>query len=154
MVVGVSVVTVRVVSDESPEPAAGCTGPTTTLSVGTDPAAVSWLAPLARSYTEAGRSAAGRCLAVQVRSLTLDQAQQALQPVPFPGAGSPPDVWIPESTTSLNLVRARRESARVLAVPATPVATSPIVLAAPNDALLALARRQPGGGPPPQARNL
>ena len=148
VVVGASVVTVQAMSAESPEPAVGCTGPTTTLSVGADPAAVSWLAPLARSYTDAGRSVDGRCLAVQVRSLTLDQAQQALQPVPFPGAGSPPDVWIPESTTSLNLVRARPESARVLAVPATPVATSPIVLAAPSDALLALARRKPGGGQP------
>ncbi|MFL6127480.1 MAG: substrate-binding domain-containing protein [Mycobacteriales bacterium] len=145
--VGVSVVTVRSLSAESAPPGGGCTGPTSTLSVGTDPAAVSWLTPLARQYTDAGHSLAGRCLAVQVRPLTLDQARQALQPVPFPGAGTPPDVWIPESTTSLNLVRARPEIARVLAVPATPVATSPIVIAAPGDALLALARLKRGASP-------
>jgi Ca-activated chloride channel homolog len=146
-VAGASVVTVRTMSADSLEPVAGCTGPTTTLTVGTDPAAVSWLGPLARSYTDAGRGVAGRCVAVQVRPLSLDQAQQALQPVPLPGAGSPPDVWIPESTSSVNLVRARPRSARVLAVPTPPVATSPIVLAAPSDALLALARLNRGGQP-------
>lgn len=144
---GLAVVTVRTLSAEPPDAAAGCTGPTTTLSVGVDPATVSWLTPLARSYTDEGRTVAGRCLAAQVRTLTLDQAQQALQPVPFPGAGTPPDVWIPESTTSLNLVRSRPQSARVLAVPAPPIASSPIVLAAPSDALLALARRTPDSQP-------
>ena len=147
MVVGVTVVTVRTISAESPEPGARCTGTTRTLSVGADPVAVSWLTPLARSYTDAGRRLDDRCLAVQVRPLSLDQAQQALQPVPFPGAGAPPDVWIPQSTTSLNLVRARPDSARVVAVPAPPIATSPIVIAAPSDALLALARLKPGGQP-------
>jgi Ca-activated chloride channel homolog len=147
LVAGASVVAVRTLSAESSEPAAGCTGPTTTLSVAVDPAAVSWLGALARSYTDEGRTVAGRCVAAQVRPLTLDQAQQALQPVPFPGAGSPPDVWIPESTTALNLVRARPQSARVLGVPAPPIATSPIVLAAPSEALLALSRLQPGGQP-------
>lgn len=144
-----SVITVRTVSEGgTPAPQASCTGPTTTLSVGADPSAVSWLTPLGRSYTEAGRIVDGRCVAVQVRQLTLGQAQQALQPVPFPGAGIPPDVWVPESTTSVSLVRARAENARVLAVPTTPLATSPIVLAAPADALLALGRRAPAGRQP------
>ena len=147
LVAAASVVTVRTLSAGSAAPAAACAGATTTLSVGADPAAVSWLAPLVRSYTDEGRRVAGRCAAAQVRPLTVDQAQQALQPVPFPGAGPPPDVWIPESTTSLNLLRARPQSARVLAGPAPPVATSPIVLAAPNDALLALSRLKPGGQP-------
>ena len=147
VVAGLSVLTVRTLAAAPPDPVVGCTGPTTTLSVGVDPAAVSWLTPLARSYTDEGRTVAGRCLAAQVRPLTLDQAQQALQPVPFPGAGAPPDVWIPESTTSLNLVRSRAESGRVLAVPAPPIASSPIVLAAPSDALLALARRAPDSQP-------
>lgn len=142
-----SVTTVRALWAESPGAPAACAGPTTTLDVGADPAAVSWLAPLARTYTEAARSAGGRCLAAQVRPLTLDQAQQALQPVPLPGAASPPDVWVPESTTSVNLVRAWPESARVLGVPTTPLATSPIVLAAPADVLVALTGRRPGGQP-------
>ncbi len=144
---GASVVAVRTLSAESPEAAAGCTGATTTLSVAVDPAAVSWLGPLAKAYTEEGRTVAGRCAAADVRPLSLDQAQQALQPVPFPGAGAPPDVWIPESTTALNLVRARPQSTRVLAVPAPPVATSPLVLAAPSDAVIALSRLQPNGRP-------
>lgn len=144
---GASVVAVRSLSAESPAAAPRCTGPTTTLNVAVDPAAVSWLGPLAKSYTDESRTVAGRCAAAEVRPLTLDQAQQALLPVPFPGAGSPPDVWIPESTTALNLVRARPQSARVLVGAAAPVATSPLVLAAPGDVLLALSRLQPGGRP-------
>jgi Ca-activated chloride channel family protein len=42
---------------------------------------------------------------------------------------------VPESTTSVALLRARPEAAKLLAVPTPPVATSPAVLAAPADAL-------------------
>jgi Ca-activated chloride channel family protein len=140
-----SVVTVRVVSSTSSAAQPGCEGPVTTLNVGADPVAVPWLSTLARSYTQADRAVGGRCMAAQVRPLTLSQAQQALQPVPFPGAGTPPDVWVPESMTAVSLVRARPENARVLRVAATPIASSPIVLAAPADTIRALAAKVPTG---------
>lgn len=135
-----SVGAVRVLSEEPASTARACTAEVGTLSIGAAPAAVPWLSTLAGEYTAQRRSVAGRCAAVEIRPLTQDQAQQALQPVPFPGAGSPPDVWIPESSTSVALLRARKDSARVLARPAAPVATSPVVFAAPPDAMQLLTR--------------
>jgi Ca-activated chloride channel homolog len=136
-----SIGAVRVLTaDTAPGPAT-CTAPAGTLTVGVAPAVAPWLTRLAADYTARHRTVAGRCVAVKVETLTQDQAQQALQPVPFPGAATPPDVWIPESTTSVALLRARPASARVLAVPTPSIATSPVVLAAPPDALRLL------GGP-------
>lgn len=140
-----SVGAVRVLSAEPVSPDQACTALVGTLSVGAAPAAVPWLTTLAADYTAERRPVAGRCAAVEIRPLTQDQAQQALQPVPFPGAGSPPDVWIPESSTSVALLRARKDSARVLTAPAASVATSPVVLAAPADAMQLLVR--PGQQP-------
>jgi Ca-activated chloride channel family protein len=147
-----SVGAVRVLSADSSTGPPSCTGPAGTLTVGAAPSVQPWLGQLAASYTAARRSVGGRCVAVKVAPLTQDQAQQALQPVPFPGAAAPPDVWIPESTTSVALLRARKESARVLAVPAPSIATSPVVFAAPADALRLLS--SPTDGSAPQLGNL
>ncbi len=147
LVLAGSVFGVRMVSSSPKTTAPACTGPLTTLTVGADPSAVRWLTPLAESYTGAHRTVDGRCVGATVRELTLSQAQQALRPVPFAGLGRPPDVWVPESTTTVNLVRARPENARVLAVATNPIASSPIVLAAPTDAARALAARMPAGRP-------
>ena len=146
--VAASVGTVRVLSAGSSDGDPACTTPTGSLSVGVAPAAVPWLGQLAAAYTAQKRSVAGRCVAVQVRPLTVDQAQQSLQPVPFPGAASPPDVWIPESSTDVALLRARPEGAKVLAVPTPSVATSPVVLAAPPEAMRQLGRFGRGDGQP------
>jgi Ca-activated chloride channel family protein len=126
---------VRVLSTDDTSAPPTCAGPTGTLTVGAAPAVTPWLSPLAADYTAQHRVVAGRCVQVKVDSLTQDQAQQALQPVPFPGAAAPPDVWVPESTMSVALLRARAQSRKVLQVPTPPVATSPMVLAAPPDAL-------------------
>jgi Ca-activated chloride channel family protein len=130
---------VRVLSTDSSSAPVTCTAPTGTLAVGAAPAVTPWLSQLAASYTNEHRMVAGRCVQVKVESLTQDQAQQALQPVPFPGAPTPPDVWVPESTISVALLRARPEGGKVLAVPTPSVASSPAVLAAPSDALRLLA---------------
>ena len=136
-----SIGAVRVLSgDPTTDSAATCTGPAGVLTVGAAPAVVPWLSRLAASYSGEHRAAAGRCVTVRVEPLSQDQAQQALQPVPFPGAAAPPDVWIPESTTSVALLRARPGNVKVLAVPAPSVATSPVVLAAPTQALRLLTR--------------
>jgi Ca-activated chloride channel homolog len=130
-----SAAAVRVLSTYSPAVPTSCTTPAGTLTVGAAPAAVPWLTPLAADYTSEHRTVAGRCIQVTVEPLSQDQAQQALQPVPFPGAPTPPDVWVPQSTTSVALLRVRPEAARLLAVPTPSVASSPAVLAAPADAL-------------------
>ena len=144
-----SVGAVRVFSTDSPAAPTTCTAPAGTLTVGAAPAVTPWLTPLAADYTNEHRTVAGRCVQVAVETLSQDQAQQALQPVPFPGAPTPPDVWVPQSTTSIALLRARPEAAKLLAVPTPSIATSPAVLAAPADALRLLAG--PDGNQPPLA---
>ena len=130
-----SAAAVRAFSTSSASAPSACTAPAGTLTVGAAPTVVPWLTSLAADYTSEHRTVAGRCVQVAVEPLSQDQAQQALQPVPFPGAPTPPDVWVPESTTSVALLRARPEAAKLLAVATPSVATSPAVLAAPPDAL-------------------
>jgi Ca-activated chloride channel homolog len=130
-----SAAAVRAFSTSSASAPTKCTAPAGTLTVGAAPPVVPWLTSLAADYTSEHRTVAGRCVGVTVETLSQDQAEQALQPVPFPGAPTPPDVWVPESTTSVALLRARPEAAKLLAVPTPSVATSPAVLAAPADAL-------------------
>jgi Ca-activated chloride channel family protein len=134
-----SVGAVRVLNADSSNDVATCAGPAGTLTVGAAPSVQPWLSGLAASYTAEHHTVAGRCMSVTVGALTQDQAQQSLQPVPFPGAAAPPDVWIPESTMSVDLLRIRPDGAKVLAVPTPSIATSPLVFAAPGDALRLLA---------------
>ncbi|MEN3361504.1 MAG: Ca-activated chloride channel [Mycobacteriales bacterium] len=143
-----SVVAVRLAGSAPARPAAACSGPTTTLTVGADTSAKSWLADLAGSYTDAHHTLDGTCVRVSVREMTASQALQALQPVPFPGGGPPTDVWVPESTTTLQLIRARAENQRVLPATAASIASSPIVVAAPADAIRAVASNLPAGQRP------
>jgi Ca-activated chloride channel family protein len=138
---------VRVFSAEGPAAPTTCTAPAGTLTVGAAAPATPWLTQLASDYTSEHRTVAGRCVQVKIETLSQDQAEQALRPVPFPGAPTPPDVWIPQSTTSVALLRAKPDAAKLLAVPTPPVATSPAVLAAPSDALRLLAG--PDGNQPP-----
>lgn len=136
-----SVGVVRVVSSDADS--GTCTAPVGTLTVGAAPTAVSWLSELAAAYSAQRRTVAGRCVVAEVRPLPLTAAEQAL----LPGAADPPDVWVPESTTSVALLRSRPEGARALAVPTPPVAVSPLVLAAPPDALRALSAVTPNNRP-------
>jgi Ca-activated chloride channel family protein len=143
-----SVVAVRLVGSTPAHPEVACPGPSTTLSVGADTSALPWVSELARSYTDAHRRLDGNCIRVTVREMTASQALQALQPAPFPGGGPPTDVWVPESTTTLQLVRARAENQRVLPAAAPSIASSPIVVAAPADAIRAVAAKLPAGEKP------
>src|SRR6185312_11492428 len=94
---------VRVFTTDSTGTPTACTAPAGTLTVAAAPAATPWLTQLAADYTNQHRTVAGRCVQVTVETLSQDQAQQALRPVPFPGAPTPPDVWIPQSTMSVAL---------------------------------------------------
>jgi Ca-activated chloride channel family protein len=142
-----SVVAYRLIDSTPAHPEGACPGQTTTLTVGADTSALPWLTDLAKSYTDAHHRLDGICIKATVRQMTASQALQALQPVPFPGGGPPTDVWVPESTTTLQLVRARAQNQRVLPAAAPAVATSPIVVAGPADAIRAMAAKLPAGQP-------
>lgn len=141
-------VTVRLLSAGTSTADAACTGPVTTLTVAGDASATDWLKPLTDAYDASHRRVQGRCVRVRYRELTVAQADQALQTTPSPAGGEPPDVWIPESSTALDVLRSRPASAKVLAGEATPIATSPIVLALPTDAVRVLTRRVTRGRSP------
>lgn len=139
---------------------AGC-GETVDVRVGADASVVPWLTTLAEAYTDLGREVAGKCATVDVRQLDARQIGQTVQQAESdPAAGI--DVWVSESSTTINLARGMSRSP-ALAVPLTPIASSPIVLGMPRDAvqqatkmagrsprfgdLLTLARRPAGWGP-------
>ena len=143
--VAASTVAVRLVSSPSTAAKVSCARTPITISLGADPSAVSWLSALGASYNDAHHQLDGRCIQVKISQLTLQQAEQALQPVPIPGAATPPDVWVPESDTMVNLVRSKPENASVLPAKSRPIAISPVVLAAPYDAVRVLASRFPSG---------
>lgn len=115
----------------------GCAAPAT-IEVGTDPATRRWLDDLAGQYNRAAHRVDGRCVRVTMTDMDARRAAAALQSTPSPAGGQPPDVWVPQSTALLDLVRARPGSAAVLPDRAPSVASSPLVLAAPPDAIRSL----------------
>jgi Ca-activated chloride channel homolog len=139
---------VRLVGSAPAPAASACPTDTHTISVAAETSVVPWLTDLGNHYNEAHHQINGTCLRVAVREMTPLQAQQALQPVPFPGGGKPPVVWVPESTAAIAIVRARPENRAVLAVPTPSIASSPIVVAAPTDAVRALEAHAPNGRGP------
>lgn len=127
----------------------GCGTPgadTGTIQVGADPAAVPWLRDLAERYNRAGHRVAGSCVRVTLTTMDAQRATAALQSTPFPGGGTPPDAWVPQSSVLLDLVRARPGNAAVLPARAPSIASSPLVLAAPPEAITSL--RLDRGAPP------
>jgi Ca-activated chloride channel homolog len=115
-----------------------CTKGTRTVTVGTDPTAVSWVSDLAMTYNAAHHHISAQCVRLDVSALPLDRAMQALQATPYPGGGTPPEIWLPTSTTSVELLRDRPTSRAVLPARAPSIASSPLVLAAPAEALAAI----------------
>lgn len=109
-----------------------------TLNVGADSAALDWVRDLAAAYSRARHKVDGRCVRVDVRVMDPQRATAALQSTPYPAAGQPPDVWIPHSSALLDLVRNRSANAAVLPERAPSVTSSPLVLAAPAEAVAAL----------------
>jgi Ca-activated chloride channel family protein len=106
------------------------------LIVRADPAAAPWLRTLAGRYAATHRQIDDKCVAPKVSSLAFDDARSVVQSTPYPGAGAPPDVWVPDSTAALDLLRAQSDNGEVLPQSAQPIATSPLVLAAPEQTVL------------------
>src|SRR5215475_8084849 len=115
-----------------------CTDGTRTVTMGADPTTMSWASDLAATYNAAHHRIAMQCVRLDVSPLPLDKAMQALQATPYPGGGTPPEIWLPTSTTSVELLRARLTSRAVLPARAPSIASSPLVLAAPAEALAAI----------------
>jgi Ca-activated chloride channel family protein len=120
-----------------------CTDGTRTVTVGADPTAAWWMSDLAATYNAAHHHISSLCVLLDVSPLPLDKAMQALQATPYPGGGAPPEIWLPTSTTSVELLRDRPTSKAVLPARVPSIASSPLVLAAPAEALAAI--RAPQG---------
>jgi Ca-activated chloride channel homolog len=106
--------------------------------MGVDPAALEWVTRLASAYNDGHRELSGHCAHLNVTPLSLDHAFQAIQATPYPGGGPPPAIWVPTSTTSVELLRARPSSASVLPATSPSIASSPLVLAAPTEAMASI----------------
>lgn len=139
---------------------AGCATTPIQLTVGADPSVAPWLSTLAAEYNRGHRAVRDGCATVTVRS--VDPAT-----VLHPAGGAPPvDVWAAESSTEVGLARTRLvepADIRALTAQQTPIATSPVALGLPRDAmqqlqaslgrtpqfpdLLAMARDPRGWGP-------
>ncbi len=145
VLVGLGLVGTAVVASTS-SAGPGCDAPTATtgtIEVGVDPTAMGWLADLAERYDRAGHRVDGRCVRVNLTAMDATRAAAALQSTPYPGAGQPPVVWVPQSNALLDLVRANPGSAGVLPARAPSIASSPLVLAAPPDAVTSLSLGRP-----------
>jgi Ca-activated chloride channel family protein len=106
------------------------------LTVRADPAAAPWLRTLAGRYAATHRQIDNKCVLPKVSSLAFKDAGSVVQTTPYPGGGAQPDVWVPDSTAALDLLRAQTDNGDVLPQTAQPIATSPLVLAAPEQTVL------------------
>lgn len=120
----------------SSDAAAGCPHGSIDLVVRADPAATPWLRTLAGRYAATHRQIDDKCVVPKVTSLAFRDAQAVVRTTPYPGGGAPPDVWVPDSTAALDLLRAQTDNGAVLPQSAQPIATSPLVLAAPEQTVL------------------
>jgi Ca-activated chloride channel family protein len=124
--------------------AANCPTTSHDVSLGVDPSALDWATDLVSAYNADLRQLSHQCVHIVVSALPLEHALQAIQATPYPGGGAPPDMWLPTSSTSVELLRARPTSSAVLPEASTSIASSPLVLAAPTEAMAALP--VPAGG--------
>lgn len=143
LVIGVGYIGIRVIRSTQASPV-GCPGESRTVRLGVAPEAADWIGQLVTSYNMAHRMVSGLCAQIAVSALPLDQAEQVLQATP-PTGQTPPEIWIPESRLSIDLLRDRPSNKAVLPATAPSIASSPMVLAAPADALDAI--KSPAGSP-------
>lgn len=142
-----------------------CQNGSVEVVIGADPGAAGWLSELARDYTNGRPKVDGRCVAARVEKLPVGQAATVLRSTPWPGGGTPPDVWVPDSSAVLDMMRSQPDNAAVLPSRGTSIASTPFVLAAPHDVaralngksvadMLSYLRRPPGDLGLPSGRSL
>jgi Ca-activated chloride channel homolog len=135
--VGLSYIGVRALRTSRAE-AATCAGGSRTVTMGVDPSDVAWVTTLADSYNGEHRPVSGLCAVLAVSPLPLNAAAAAFQPASGPQVGAPPEIWLPTSSTSVNLVRSTPGGRAVVPANSPSIASSPLVLTAPVGALDAI----------------
>lgn len=125
--------------------AASCATGSQDVTVGVAPEAYDWVSDLAGAYNLAHRDLDGACPVLKVTRFTTDEAQKALQETPLPTGDQPPQLWIPQSSSVVDLLRSRPENKAVLSATNPSLASSPLVLAGPTDVISTVAKRTGGG---------
>ena len=113
-----------------------CDGAPIPVRVGADASVRPWLSRLASSYTAEHHRVDDRCVRVTVDAVDAGQFGRALTT----GDGDL-DVWVPESSAAVGLLRMQPAVNRALAVPTPSIASSPVALGLPLDAVTVLAQK-------------
>jgi Ca-activated chloride channel family protein len=110
---------------------ASCSG-ALALSVEAAPGVAPAVRAAAAEYEETEPSVEGQCLTVQVSARAANETASMLAGGWSDEAGSRPDVWIPDSTSWLDLARLAKPARALVPASAPTVATSPVVIAMPR----------------------
>jgi len=115
-----------------------CTSGSRTVTIGVDPSALEWVKPLVASYNAEHRLVSGLCAELAALSLPLNSALTGLTAPANRQTAAQPEIWLPASTTSVDLLRATPAGRAVVPAGSPSIASSPLVLAAPPSALDAI----------------
>jgi Ca-activated chloride channel homolog len=109
---------------------ADCSGTPVTVTVATAQSDLATFSALARRWTATNPAADGRCLAATVVPAAPADAAAQLGPGWDPAhQGSPPQVWLPDSSLWLAAAAIRPDAAQIVSGHPTSIASSPVVLA-------------------------
>jgi Ca-activated chloride channel family protein len=113
-----------------PGAAPACTGTPVPITIATSQGDVATLNTLARRWNSTNPASGGRCLAATVVAAEPADVAAQLGPGWDPAhQGTPPQVWLPDSSAWLAAAALRPDAARLLPEQRTSIATSPVVLA-------------------------
>jgi Ca-activated chloride channel family protein len=113
-----------------PGAAQACTGTPVSVTIATSQGDVAMFNTLARRWNSTNPASGGRCLAAKVVAAEPADVAAQLGPGWDPAhQGTPPQVWLPDSSVWLAAAAARPDAAKVLPRQPTSIATSPVVLA-------------------------
>lgn len=120
-------------SADPTEMASECASGTETLDIAADPAVVPIVRQLAERYTTDLVAAGRECIPIHVRPVTASAvAGRLANGWRSQTHGTRPDVWIPQSTLWVELLRANLEDKSILPEDPTVLARSPTVIAMPR----------------------
>jgi Ca-activated chloride channel family protein len=132
LVIGVGAALAMRFGDERPA-APDCPPEHVEVFVTTAPKIAPIVTDLAAAYEARQERVGGRCISVTVRTEDSSAVASGIDPVSEIAADAlRPTVWIPESSTWINILLARPDAAVVLPKDRPAIATSPLVLAMPE----------------------